>query len=173
MKDMRFLFFSIIVCSVCAFCFRQHKNGFVQNENKKPFNRNRLRPLHVVSTYKELLIKLNRDQSDSYVISLYYSTLCTYCNKVTNFLEKNKNIEIIKNYEKSKLEEVSKTNKPIVVLLKNINKENSYDRSEFYYELKIKGNKFQVPAVEINDCIMFESNDIIKLFEFLLNKIKK
>ncbi|CRH01574.1 conserved Plasmodium protein, unknown function [Plasmodium relictum] len=177
--NISFLFLSIVIlCCTHAFCFRQHESaifffGFVQNEKKKLSSRRRLRPLHVVSTYKELLSKLNNEHKGPYVISLYHSTLCTYCSKITNFLEMNKDNVITKKYENGKLEDISKVNKPIVVLLKNINVENSIEKSPFFDELRIKGRRCQVPALEIGDFIMFESDDIIKLLKFLINKIEK
>ena len=68
-------------------------------------------------------------------LTLYYSNSCPYCHKVLNFM----------NTERLELN------------LKNVQ-----EKAENRQELIKKGGKGQVPALEIDGKIMYESNDIIK-----------
>ena len=68
-------------------------------------------------------------------LTLYYSNSCPYCHKVLNFM----------NTEQLELN------------LKNVQ-----EKAENRQELIKKGGKGQVPALEIDGKIMYESNDIIK-----------
>ena len=68
------------------------------------------------------------------VLSLYYKPTCPFCHKVLNFMEANK------------------TN----LTLKNISESEQYRN-----ELIQSGGKQQVPALDIDGKIMYESDDII------------
>lgn len=68
-------------------------------------------------------------------LTLFYSNSCPYCSKVLSFMKAEK----------------------IDLKMKNVQ-----DKTENRQELIKKGGKGQVPALEIDGKIMYESNDIIK-----------
>ncbi len=68
-------------------------------------------------------------------LTLYHQEFCPYCRKVLHFME----AENIK-----------------------LNLKNVFEKAEYRQELISKGGKSQVPALEIDGKIMYESNDIIQ-----------
>jgi len=67
-------------------------------------------------------------------LTLYFHEFCPFCRKVLTFMEEN-NIKL--------------------------NMKNVEENSENRLELEQKGGKSQVPALQINDTIKYESDDII------------
>ncbi|SBS91177.1 conserved Plasmodium protein, unknown function [Plasmodium ovale] len=168
-----FLFF----CSVSSLSVKETKPvifflGIVKNEGTNTFSRNKIKKLPVASDANDLISKLDLDGKKQYITYIYHSSICSYCSKVTDAIKDNNNVEILQFHENSKLEDLTYTNKPIIVLMKNINREDSIDRSIFYNELNKKGGKIQVPALEFNDHIMYESSEIINFYQHLLEKIE-
>ncbi|CZT62551.1 hypothetical protein PFAG_04855 [Plasmodium falciparum Santa Lucia] len=171
---MKVLLYNIlfVLYSICALCVKERNNGFPKRgEGRYLFGRNQMKSQDIEKNNKELSNKMDTQDSKQYITYLYHSSICQYCSKVTSMLENNDNVEIIKFKENNKIEDFGKFTKPIVVLLKNINKENSLERSIFYEELKRKGKKVQVPALEVNNIILFESDEIIKFYKKLLQKV--
>ncbi|EUD67818.1 hypothetical protein C922_02007 [Plasmodium inui San Antonio 1] len=153
-----------IVFSFLGFCRSEPKNGR-GGGNPEPKRQ-------VISNAKELMTKIDGEPvKTQYITYIYHSSVCSYCSKITDSIKDNKNVEIIDFHEDSNLEELVKTEKPIVVLMKNINKGSSIDRSIFFAELNEKGGKIQVPALEIHDFIMYESDEIIKFYKYLIDKV--
>lgn len=68
-------------------------------------------------------------------LTLYYQEYCPYCRKVLNFMD---------------AEDI------------HLNLKNVQEKPENRQELIKKGGKSQVPALEIDGKIMYESNDIIQ-----------
>ncbi|MGE0266924.1 MAG: glutaredoxin family protein [Candidatus Omnitrophota bacterium] len=68
-------------------------------------------------------------------LTLYYQNSCPYCRKVLNFMDADN----------------------IHLTMKNV-----HEKIEHRQELINKGGKSQVPALEIDGKIMYESNDIIE-----------
>ncbi|GAB67552.1 hypothetical protein PCYB_121200, partial [Plasmodium cynomolgi strain B] len=153
-----------IVFSFLGFCRTEQNNGMGGGNPEQK--------CQVISNAKELITKIDAEPvKNQYVTYIYHSSICSYCTKVTDSIKDNENVEIIHFHEDSNLEELVKTEKPIVVLMKNINKGSSIDRSAFFAELNEKGGKIQVPALEVHDFIMYESDEIIKFYKHLIEKV--
>ncbi|KYN97286.1 hypothetical protein PGSY75_1351800 [Plasmodium gaboni] len=176
---MKVLLYNIlfVLYSICALCLKERNNAFSfigfskRGEGRHLFGRNQMKSQDIEKNNKELSNKMDSQDPKQYITYLYHSSICQYCTKVTSMLENNDNVQIIKFKENDKIEDFGKFKKPIVVLLKNINKENSLERSIFFDELKRKGKKVQVPALEVNNIIIFESDEIIKFYKKLLQKV--
>ncbi|EDL44568.1 hypothetical protein PVIIG_01624 [Plasmodium vivax India VII] len=146
--------------------------GFCRSEHNGTPGGNPAQKHQVISNAQELITKIDAEPVKSqYVTYIYHSSICSYCTKVTDSIKGNQHVEIIDFHEDSNLEELVQTEKPIVVLMKNINKGSSIDRSIFFAELNEKGGKIQVPALEIHDFIMYESDEIIKFYKHLIEKV--
>eukprot|EP00366_Plasmodium_knowlesi_P002335 XP_002259832.1 hypothetical protein, conserved in Plasmodium species [Plasmodium knowlesi strain H] len=164
MMKMNAFFLLAIVFSFLGFGGAQQKKGMTSGISE--------RRVQVVTNADDLIAKIDKDPMKSqYVTYIYHSSICSYCSKVTSSIEDNENVEIINFHEGNNLEELLKSDKPIVVLMKNINKGSSIDRSSFFSELKRKGGKVQVPALGISDYIMHESDEIIKFYKHLIEKV--
>ncbi|ANQ09596.1 Uncharacterized protein PCOAH_00040700, partial [Plasmodium coatneyi] len=165
MMKMNVFLLLAIVFSFLGFSGAQHKNGMTGGNSEQK--------LQVISSAKDLITKIDAEPVKSqYVTYIYHSSICAYCSKVTDAIKDNENVEIIKFHEDSNVEELIKTEKPIVVLMKNIHNGSSINRSIFFSELKEKGGKVQVPALGIDDCIMYESDEIIKFYKHLIEKVE-
>ncbi|KJP85418.1 hypothetical protein AK88_04957 [Plasmodium fragile] len=160
-----FLLLLAIVFSFLGFSRSEHnKNGLAGGNSEQK--------CQMIGNAKELMTKIDVEPVKSqYITYIYHSSICSYCTKVMNSIKDNENVEIIDFHEDSNVEELVQTKKPIVVLMKNINKGRSIDRSIFFAELNKKGGKIQVPALEVQDFILYESDEIIKFYKHLIQKV--
>ncbi|CXJ05810.1 conserved Plasmodium protein, unknown function [Plasmodium berghei] len=158
-------------------CIKEKKTvlsflGLIQNKGRTPNRNSKIKKLPVIKDSTKLISIIDKTPTKQYITYVYHSSICSYCSLITDALKDNEHVKMIKINDDSKLEDLIKTDKPIVVILKNINKEDSVERSKFYYELQKKGGKVRVPALEINNHIMYESKEILAFYKHLLSKFE-
>ncbi|VEV58734.1 conserved Plasmodium protein, unknown function [Plasmodium vinckei vinckei] len=158
-------------------CIKEKKTvlsflGLIESRGRNSNRNSKINKLPVIKDSTKLISIIDKTPKKQYITYIYHSSICSYCSLIMDALEGNEHVEMVDMDEDSKLEDLIKTDKPIVVILKNINKEDSVERSKFYHELQTKGGKLRVPALEIDNHIMYESQEILAFYKHLLSKFE-
>lgn len=119
---------------------------------------------------REMMLKYLKEYKEKpFVLYFYYSKRCPHCLKVKNFMLQNEKF-VLKDAKEGETAtyDGDETANKITVIMKSVYADSKPKRrNSFYDELLRKGHRAQVPAVEFNNLMMYESLEILEMLKEL------